>query len=155
MEPSKLIPVTLFFDAAGGQVLNINYGPNAAPGINISLPIDHVYGIKIAPLTIPYTLNRPMPRLMICVNEFASDAFNSLIKYHFVLEIKNYETSVKLNNNGEYWFAKPFLPPSSLSFTFSNGVAPFSSTDPFNTNRVIIPIVFYCTRADYQTNSLI
>lgn len=146
MDQTKLIPVTLFFDAQGNQTQDINYGPNTtATGINISLPIDHVFGIKIAPLNA-YAIRTPQePRIMVLINEFASDAFNSAVKYHFVLTTQAFETSTKLNNNGEYWFTDPFLPPSTLSFTFSNGIAKLRETNPINIERIIIPVTFYCT----------
>jgi hypothetical protein len=146
MDQTKLIPVTLFFDAQGNQTQDINYGPNATKtGINISLPIDHVFGIKMAPLKATATNTPQEPRIMVLINEFASDAFNSAVKYHFVLTTQQYETSTKLNNNGEYWFTDPFLPPSTLSFTFSNGIAKLRPTNPINTQRIIIPVTFYCT----------
>jgi len=146
MNQTKLIPVTLFFDALGNQTRDINYGPNATKtGINISLPIDHIFGIKISPL-YAYAIRTPQePRIMVLINEFANDAFNSAVKYHFVLTTQQYETSTKLNNNGEYWFSDPFLPPNTLSFTFSNGIVKLSSTNPINTQRIILSVTFYCT----------
>ena len=136
----EIIPVTLFFDANGDQVLNINYGPNAAPGLNISLPINYIYGCRISPPSFQTGLTPSIPRVMILINEFAADAFNAPVKYHAVLGRVNAELSTRFNNNGEYWFEKPILPPSTLSFTFSNGLQRMPST-----SRVIIPVVFYCT----------
>ena len=146
MNSSKLIPITLFFDALGNYVQDINYGPNAsAKGINISLPIDHIFGIQIAPLKVTATNNPQLSRIMVLINEFANDAFISSVKYHFVLTTQLTETSTRLNNNGEYWFADPFLPPDTLSFTFSNGISVLSAQNPLYTQRIIIPVTLYCS----------
>jgi hypothetical protein len=139
----EIIPITLFFDGDADQALSINYGPNAAPGLNISLPINYIYGCRISPPSFADSIPQ-IPRIMILINEFAADAFNSPVKYHAVLTMDNAasraELNTRFNNNGEYWFEKPILPPSTLSFTFSNGLQSWSRD-----SRVIIPVVFYCT----------
>jgi hypothetical protein len=142
METTPIIPVTLFFDASGDSIQPINYGPNTASGINISLPIDRIYGVRISPIRLYPINNFPqLNRVFVLINEFKTDAFFGTINYHSVQTVKaSGETSTRLNNDGEYLFSKPALPPDTLSFTISNGL-----TDLKFSGRLIVSVVFYCT----------
>jgi len=136
------ISLYLYFDT-NNMVFNgtdtfkwgLNYGNEKNEGsVNVLFKPRFIKGIRFIPIRLPIgtasiTID-DINRWGVLIDEFQTDSMHtSNSNFHFVMTktsnvseepSKYLETTTKRFNNGYYWFYADMLPPSTITFKFSN-----------------------------------